>query len=262
MSELKPLAQKKMAALALMLFTLWACATAPVTGRTQLMLVPESQEIALGLKAYREILTKVQLSQDPEVTAMVNEVGGRIAEATDRPDYNWEINVIDDDETANAFALPGGKVAVYTGLLPYTGNEAGLAFVLGHEVGHVIARHGGERLTQQLLAMLGREGLYMAIGSQSPAAVYAINQAYGVLVNVGVLLPFSRAQEMEADYIGLMLMARAGYNPREAPRFFERLMAKKKDKKPPIFLSTHPADEDRIERLRELIPEAMEYYRR
>jgi predicted Zn-dependent protease len=246
----------------MMVVVLWGCATAPVSGRSQILLVPESQEIALGMQAYREALAEVELSRDSEITAMVDRVGQRIAKAADRPDYDWEFRVIADDETANAFALPGGKVAVYTGLLRYTKNEAGLAFVLGHEVGHAIARHGGERMSQQLLARLGQEGLYMAVGSRSPVAVAAISQAYGVAITLGVLLPFSRTQEYEADYIGLTLMARAGYNPREAPRFFERLMEQKQEPEPPTFLSTHPADADRIERLRELIPEALEYYRR
>jgi predicted Zn-dependent protease len=246
--------------LVLILLTLWACATAPITGRSQLLLVPESQEVTLGIKAYQEILGKAKLSQDAEINAMVNRVGRGIAAAADRPDYQWEFKVIDDEKTANAFALPGGKVAVYTGLLPYTQNEAGLAFVLAHEVGHAIARHGGERMSQQLLVELGQEGLNLAVSTQSRAAMEAINQAYGVAATLGVLLPFSRAQESEADNIGIILMAKAGYDPREAPKFFERMMAGKKDKGPPAFLSTHPADEDRIARLRGLIPQALDYY--
>lgn len=245
----------------LMLIALWSCATAPVTGRTQLQLISADQEIALGAKAYAEMLSQAKLSQDPELKAMVNRMGRRIAEVANRPDYQWEFRVIDDDKTANAFALPGGKVAVYTGLLPYTKTESGLAFVMAHEVAHAIARHGGERMSQQLLLQLGQEGLNLAVGSQSQIAVEAINQAYGVVATVGVMLPFSRAQESEADHIGLIFMARAGYDPREAPNFFESMKAARKGGSPPAFLSTHPADEARLKQLRELIPIAMNYYR-
>lgn len=243
-----------------LLLIILACATSPITGRSQLLIIPESQEIALGIKSYKQIIEKAKLSQDPKLTALVNRVGHRIAEVADRPDYDWEFKVIDDEKTANAFALPGGKVAVYTGLFHYTKDETGLAFVIAHEVGHAIARHGGERMSQSLLLRLGQEGLNIAVGSKSQVAIDAINQAYGILAGVGVILPFSRAQEYEADYIGLILMAKAGYDPREAPKFFQRMMEGKKRKSPPTFLSTHPSDKDRIERLRELIPEALEYY--
>ena len=245
----------------LLFLVILACATTPITGRSQILIIPESQETALGIKSYNQILEKEKLSQDPKLIDMVSRVGRRIAEVAERPDYEWEFKVIDDAKTANAFALPGGKVAVYTGLFKYTKDETGLAFVIAHEVGHAIARHGGERMSQNLLLQLGQQGLNMALGSQSQVAIKAINQAYGVAAGVGVMLPFSRAQEYEADYIGLIFMARAGYDPREAPEFFQRMLEGKKKKNPPTFLSTHPADEDRIERLRELIPEALEYYR-
>jgi len=238
-----------------------ACATVPVTGRSQLLLVNEQQEIALGIKSYNQILEKARLSRDRDVIDMVNRVGRRIAAAANRPDYDWEFNVIDEDKTANAFALPGGKIAVYTGILPYTRTESGLAFVLAHEVGHAIARHGGERMSQQLLIQLGQEGLNIAIGSKSPAAIQAVNQAYGVASQIGIILPFSRQQEYEADHIGLILMAKAGYDPRQAPDFFKRMAADKKQTGPPTFLSTHPADALRIQTLYELIPEALQYYR-
>lgn len=238
-----------------------SCATAPVTGRSQLLLINESQEIALGLKSYQEVLQQSTLSQDKPLLDMVNRVGKRIAAVANRQDYEWEFTVIDDKDTANAFALPGGKVAVYSGLMAYTQNEAGLAFVLAHEVAHAIARHGGERMSQQLLINLGQEGLNLAIGSKSPVAVQALSQAYGVASTVGIILPFSRHQELEADHIGLIFMAKAGYDPRQAPKFFERMMADKKETGPPAFLSTHPADAQRIQALYELIPEALQYYR-
>lgn len=243
------------------IFLLAGCASAPVTGRSQLLIVPEQQEIALGLEAYQQILTKEPVSNDPQVNAMVKRVGSRIAAVADKPDYNWEFTVIDDDKTANAFALPGGKVAIYTGLLPYTKSEAGLAFVMAHEIGHAIARHGGERMSQQLLLQLGQQGLNIAVANRSPEAIQAINMGYGAASTVGVVLPFSRRQEYEADNIGLVLMAKAGYDPRESASFFQRMMADSNKQSPPEFLSTHPTDESRIRAIQEMIPEAMQYYR-
>jgi len=236
------------------------CATAPITGRTQLLIVPESDEIALGLKSYQEVLSKAKLSKDPQVNVQVKRVGTRIASVANRPDYKWEFSVIDDPKTANAFALPGGKVAVYTGLLPYTKDDNGLAFVIAHEVAHAIARHGGERMSEQLFIQLGQQGLNLAIANKSAAAVQAINLGYGLGTQLGVTLPFSRAQELEADHIGLILMAKAGYDPREAPKFFERMMTGQ-SKKNLEFLSTHPADERRIQELKNLIPQALPYYK-
>jgi len=224
------------------------------------MLVSEEEEATLGLKAYQETLAKEKISKDPQITAMVNRIGTRISAVAEKPSYKWQFTVIQEDKTANAFALPGGKVAVYTGILPYTKTEAGLAFVMAHEVAHVLARHGGERMSQQLLIQMGQQGLEAAIGSSSPAAVQAVNLGYGVASTVGVILPFSRKQEYESDKIGIMLMAKAGYDPREAPTFFERMLADSKNQSPPVFLSTHPADQDRIRKLKQEIPEALKYY--
>lgn len=241
---------------------LYSCATTPVTGRSQFMLVSEQQEEELGLKAYQEVLSKEKVSKDPQLNAMVNRVGSRVAAVANKPGYNWQFTVIEDDKTANAFALPGGKVAVYTGILPYTKDEAGLAFVIAHEVAHAMARHGGERMSQQLLLQLGQQGLNAAIANRSPAAVEAVNLGYGLAGTVGVVLPFSRKQEYEADEIGIELMAKAGYDPRQAPTFFERMLKDSNKQSPPAFLSTHPADQERINRLRELIPKALPYYRK
>jgi predicted Zn-dependent protease len=235
------------------------CATAPVTGRTQILLMPEGEEIALGINAYKEILSKAKISHDPGINAQVKRVGMRIAQVADKPEYSWEFTVVDDNATINAFALPGGKVAVYTGILPYTKDDAGLAFVLAHEVGHALARHGGERMSEQLLLQLGQEGLNIAIADKSQQAIQAINLGYGVGATLGFMLPFSRTQELEADHIGIILMAKAGYDPREAPKFFERMMSGH-TKKGPAFLSTHPADETRIRDLNAFIPEALQYY--
>jgi predicted Zn-dependent protease len=247
--------------LGLAIISLYSCATAPYTGRSQLLLVSEGEETSLGVKAYNEVLQKEKISKDPQVTSMVRKIGTRIAAVANKPEYAWEFTVIDNPKVANAFCLPGGKVAVYTGILPYTQNEAGLAFVMAHEVAHALARHGGERISQNLLIQLGQEGLDLAIASKSSAAVQAVNLGYGVATTVGVALPFSRAQEYEADHIGIILMAKAGYDPNNAPTFFERMLKSQKGA-PPEFLSTHPADEARIRQLRALIPEAMKYYRK
>jgi predicted Zn-dependent protease len=241
------------------------CHEAPITERNQLILLPESQELALGATAYQETLAKEKLSTDPVKVAMVKRVGARIAAVAskDAPDYEWEFNLIDDDKTVNAFCLPGGKVAVYTGILPYTQDEEGLAVVMGHEVAHATARHGGERISTGLLAQVGLAAMNVALAvkGQSPETIQAFNTAYGVGANVGVILPFSRKQESEADHIGLMYMARAGYNPRAAPAFWSR-MAKAQKERPPEFLATHPSDEKRVKALEKLMEEAEAEYRR
>ncbi|MBF0301073.1 MAG: M48 family metallopeptidase [Oligoflexia bacterium] len=239
----------------------YGCSSAPYTGRNQLLLVSQGEEEKLGIQAYQEVLSKEKISKDPTINSMVNRVGNSIAAIANKPEYKWEFTVIDSSKVANAFALPGGKVAVYTGILPYTHDETGLAFVLSHEIGHAIARHGGERMSDQLLVELGQGGINMAIAKKSPVAIKAINIGYGLVTTVGIMLPFNRTQENEADHIGIILMAKAGYNPKEAPKFFERMMKGKQNKaSPPEFLSTHPTDETRIQNLKELIPEAMKYY--
>ena len=174
--------------------------------------------------------------------------------------YHWEFNLIEDDKTINAFCMPGGKIAVYTGILPVTQDENGLAVVLGHEVAHALANHGGERMSQMMLAQLGATSLSVALSSQPALAKDLIMQAYGVGANVGVLLPYSRRHELEADHIGLILMARGGYDPRTAIPFWQR-MNNVGGERPPEFLSTHPTPEKRIEDIQKEIPEAMKYYK-
>lgn len=242
----------------LLLFT--ACARVPVTGRKSLILVPESQELALGAQSYREILQSSKLSGDAEATAMVRRVGDRIAKVSDRPDFEWEHNLIDDPKTVNAFCLPGGKTAVYTGILPITQNETGLAVVMGHEVAHAIAKHGAERMSEQMLIALGGVSLDVALRNKPRETRELFGMAYGAGMGVGVILPFGRFQESEADRIGLLYMARAGYDPREAVAFWQRMEEKSGGKGPPEFLSTHPSHGSRVENLRRWMPEAVQEY--
>ncbi|MDA2918699.1 M48 family metallopeptidase [Desulfobacterota bacterium AH_259_B03_O07] len=240
-----------------------ACYQAPVTGRSQFILLSEDQEVQMGLIAYKEVLRKEKISKNAGYNQSVTRVGRRIAEVSDKPNYDWEFKVIKADDTINAFALPGGKVAVYTGILPIAKNEAGLATIMGHEIAHATARHGGERATTGILAELGAAGLSAAIGSQNPVVSSAIMQAYGVGVTVGGILPFSRAQEAEADRIGLVYMAEAGYDPKEALDFWKRMdQATRGSPKPPKFLSTHPGYGTRLSNIQKWLPEAMNYYER
>lgn len=238
-----------------------SCATAPVTGRSQLILTSPSEENEMGATAFREVLSTSTLSKNQSYNESVTRVGNRIAKVADTPAYDWDFKVIDDDEQINAFALPGGKVGVYTGILPVAQTEAGLATVMAHEVAHVAARHGGERVSSGLLAQLGAVGISAALGGGDPYVREAVMQAYGLGANVGVLLPFSRGQESEADRIGLIYMAQAGYDPREAIAFWERMDEAVRGKgQPPEFLSTHPGYGTRINNLRMWLPEAMPYY--
>jgi predicted Zn-dependent protease len=234
------------------------CATAPVTGRRQLMLVSEAQEQAMGAEAYHQVLQQEPITHDPRLTEPVQRVARRLEAVTGHPEFQWEVNVIKEDQTANAFALPGGKVAVYTGIFPLAHTEAGLAIILGHELGHVIARHGAERVSQELLAQLGETTLAAAV--QSSPYANSILAAYGLGAQVGVLLPYSRTQESEADRLGLVLAARAGYDPRVAVGVWER-MAQLPGRRPPEFLSTHPAPESRIEEIKQFLPQALAEYR-
>jgi len=240
-----------------------SCQTAPITHRSQIILIDEPQEVALGIKAYQAALSKAKRATDAEKTAWVERVGKRIAAAAERPDYRWEFALIQDDKMINAFALPGGKMAVYTGILPVAETEAGLAVVMSHEVAHAIARHGGERMTTGLLAQLGMTALNvgLAVKGEDPGTIQAFNTAYGLGAQFGILLPFSRNQESEADHIGLILMSRAGYDPKAAIGFWQR-MAETKKAAPPEWLTTHPSDATRIRQLRALLPEAEKEYRR
>lgn len=245
------------------------CYRAPGTGRDQLIFFSEEKELQFGLQAYREVLRGARLSENPEITEMVQRVGRRIAKAANKPEYQWEFAVIDDDHMINAFALPGGKVAVFTGILKHTKNEAGLATVMGHEVAHALQRHGVERMSRSIIdqiAQLGALGA-AASGHAGGGAIQGLLGAYGVNVS----LPFNRKQESEADYIGLRLMAEAGYDPREAVPFWERMsgcprqmigkLCFRSQQAIPEFLSTHPSDVTRINQIEAWIPDALRYYR-
>lgn len=235
-----------------------ACQTVPVTGRHQLMLISPEQELGLGEEAYKKTLKESKLSEDQTQTAMVRRVGERIARAANRPDFNWEFNLV-EDKTPNAFCLPGGKVVVYTGILPFTKDETGLAVVVGHEVAHALARHGAERMSTGLLTDLAGKTAGIVFGGGDPETAKQVEAAFGIGSGVGIILPFSRHQESEADEIGLLLMAKAGYDPRVAVDFWGR-MAQGKDGAPPEFLSTHPSDDTRIKQIEQWLPEAVKVY--
>ncbi|RFS19758.1 M48 family peptidase [Chitinophaga silvatica] len=248
-----------------------ACSRVPITGRSQLNLVPESTMQSMALTQYQSFLSenKVVAQASSKDAEMVKRVGQRIAAAVTKymndngmgkeiASYNWEFNLVDSKEV-NAWCMPGGKVVVYTGILPVTQNETALATVMGHEIAHAIARHGNERMSQGLVA----QGIQMAGAvalNKNPTAVNIFNQAFGVGSNVA-LLAYSRKDELEADHLGLIFMAMAGYNPQEAVPFWQRMASMSTGQKPPEFLSTHPSDATRIAELQKLMPEAMKYYK-
>lgn len=248
-----------------------SCAKVPITGRRQLHLLPESQLMAMSLTEYRGFLSKSTLSSKQAETQMVKTIGQNIANAVTIymnghnyskriKGYNWEFNLVEDNNV-NAWCMPGGKVVVYTGILPVTQNENALAVVMGHEIAHAIARHGNERMSQQLAVQFGGIGLDVAM-SQKPEQTRAIfQQVYGAGATVGLLLPYSRLNETEADKMGLVFMAMAGYDPNEAIGFWKR-MASLGGQKPPAFLSTHPSDEKRVKDLTAYMPTAMKYYKK
>jgi metalloendopeptidase OMA1, mitochondrial len=250
------------AATLLLILVVAACETVPYTGRSQLQLISPEQENQMGVQAFQQILGKAKVSNDGAASDMVTRVGKRIAAVSGHPEYQWEYRLIQDDKQVNAFALPGGKVAVYTGILPVTKDENGLAAVLGHEIGHVVARHGGERISQEMGVNVVVETL-AGLSSGDPAVVQGVSALLGAGASVGVLLPWGRAQESEADHLGLILMAKAGYDPHAARDLWIRMaeMSSKSSGKPPEFLSTHPSEATRITQIEGWMPEAMQYYK-
>jgi predicted Zn-dependent protease len=248
-----------------------SCAEVPITHRQSLHLVPDSELMTLSYQQYNQVLHKSRLSADTQEEAMVRRVGGRIARVAETflreagqgdtiKNYHWEFNLIEDEKTVNAWVLPGGRAAVYSGILRYTQDETGLAVVLGHEVGHAIAGHGNERMSQGLLAQLGGMALSVALSTKPQQAQSLFMTAYGAGASLGVLLPFSRLEESEADHIGLILMARAGYDPRQAIPFWERMAKQEGHKQPLEFMSTHPATQRRMEDIIRELPEALQYF--
>jgi predicted Zn-dependent protease len=236
-----------------------ACETVPYTGRSQLNLLPEGSELQMGRQAYAEVLRQSAINRDPVANGQLEGVGRRIAAATGRTDFQWRFTLIESQE-ANAFCLPGGQVAVYTGILPITQDEAGLAVVLGHEISHAIAHHGAERISQSLLIQTGLAAIQIALANRDPATMRQVTSLLGAGAAVGVMLPWSRAQESEADHLGLIFMAKAGYDPHAAVAFWQRMTQAAKGRRPPEFLSDHPSDETRVRQIEAWIPEAMGYY--
>lgn len=235
--------------------------TVPLTGRTQLVDISREQEASLGLQAFREVLGRERVVEQGPAAEQVRQIAARLVQALHRldakadPGFNWEVALIESPQ-ANAFALPGGKLAVYTGILPITANVDGLAAVMGHEIAHAVARHGAERMAYQKLVQMGTMAAGMAISDMDAGTRGMVMGALGVGSRFGVLLPFSREHESEADYLGLMFAAAACYDPREAPRLWERMQAASKGQ-PPEFASTHPSHDTRIRQLNAWMPEAL-----
>jgi len=237
----------------------FGCQTVEYTGRSQVNFISKGDEKKLGVDAYDDILKKTPLSKNQVWQAQLKRVGQRISAAAAKPDYQWQFNVLQGKEV-NAFCLPGGKVAFWEGIMPITQDDNGIAVVMGHEVAHALARHGAERMSQSMELEAVGQLLSLGVGMVSPGYTEAFSQAYGLGTNVAVILPWGRAQESEADHIGLILMAKAGYDPNAAVGFWERMSKVQQGGKPPEFLSTHPSDDTRIAQIKQWLPEAMTYY--
>ncbi len=247
------------------------CSPVPVTGRRQLNLIPQSQILSLSYQTYDNFIDSVNVVSGTPDANMVKAVGNDIQKAVERyfrernnssriKNYRWEYNLV-KDTSVNAFAMPGGKVAVFTGILPVAQGSNGLAVVMGHEIAHAVANHGNERMSQLLLIQLGGMALSEALKKQPSLTRQLALAAFGVGAQLGILLPYSRTHETEADRLGMIFMAMAGYNPVEAIEFWQR-MQERDGPTVPEFLSTHPSDQTRIENLKKFLPEAMKYYRK
>lgn len=248
---------------------LQACSTVPLIGRKQVSLLPESNMVEMSLTNYSQFLSENKLSTSKEQTDIVKRVGAKMSVAVEKyltengfkdrvADFKWEFNLVDNKEP-NAWCMPGGKVVFYTGILPLTKNDAGVAVVMGHEIAHAVARHGNERMSQQMLVQFGGIALSEAIKTKPEQTQALFQTAYGLGTQYGVMLPYSRQHEYEGDKLGIIFMAIAGYDPAEAIGFWER-MAANSSGKPPEFLSTHPVEQNRIDAIKQFLPEAMKYY--
>ena len=247
-----------------------SCSSVPVTGRKQINLVSDGDVLASSFQSYESYIKSAPISTDKNATAMVVRVGRNIAAAVERyfndkgqsaqlNGYKWEFNLV-KDASPNAFCMPGGKIVVYEGILSYTRDDAGLAVVLGHEVAHAVAKHSNERISQQMLAEIGGQAVGAASSEMSAISQTVIAQVYGLGTQYTVMLPFSRTHEYEADHLGLIFMAMAGYDPDKAVDFWQR-MSQSGGQKPPEFLSTHPSDANRITKIQSWLPEAKQYYK-
>lgn len=247
-----------------------ACNTVPITGRRQLNLLPGTQMRAMATDQYQQFLSEAQLIKNTEEARMLSDVGARISKAVEAyliengdkeliEDFSWEFNLVEEN-TVNAWAMPGGKVVFYKGIMPICQDANGVAVVMGHEVAHAIARHGNERMSQGLATQVGGMALSVALRDKPEQTQQLFMAAYGIGTQVGVMLPYSRLHESEADKLGLYFMAMAGYNPQEAPQFWSRMAQQSGGARPPEFLSTHPSHETRIKNLNEWMPKAMKYY--
>lgn len=257
--------------ISILFLTLSSCSSVPLTGRKQVLLVSDQEVLTLSLQEYGEFMKTAPKSTDKANTALVNKVGRNIANAVESylkangmesmlSEYAWEFNLVKSPEV-NAFCMPGGKIVVYEGILPITKDETGLAVVLGHEVAHAVAKHANERMSQQMLQQYGGAALGVALSGTSGTVQNVANSVYGLGAQYGVMLPYSRKQELEADKLGLIFMAMAGYNPQEAEGFWTRMSNKSGGASVAEFQSTHPSDETRIKKIRESLPEAMKYYK-
>jgi predicted Zn-dependent protease len=254
----------------LLLALMVACSTVPLTGRQQINLIPASTMLNMSFQQYDQFLQQHNLGNDASQSRMVKRVGENIAQAVETymrqndmsseiDNYAWEFNLIASDQV-NAFCMPGGKVVVYEGILPVAKNETGLGVIMGHEIAHAIAEHGNERMSQMLVTQLGGMALSKALEEKTELTQQLWMSAYGVGTQLGVLLPYSRLHESEADRLGLIFMAMAGYDPRAAVDFWQRMVEKKDGASPPEFLSTHPSDATRIQKIKQALPEALGYY--
>ena len=250
-----------------------SCSTVAVTGRKQLNLVSDSEMLSTSTQQYEQFMKENKLSTNAEQTERVKRVGARIQAAvedyakthnrsSDLAGYAWEFNLIESNEV-NAWCMPGGKVVFYTGIMPVCQDDDGVAVVMGHEVAHAVAKHGAERMTEQLAVQMGGSALQAALGSKPQQTQQLWMSAFGAGAQYGMLMPFERGQESEADHLGLIFMAMAGYDPHHAVDFWKRMaQASSSGEKPPEFMSTHPSDENRIKKIQEQLPEALTYYKK